>query len=58
VNLVDLDMVVLWLHATLINSSGHIPLGWLKINFIIPVIIMPFALSTSPFDSRCLTDAK
>jgi hypothetical protein len=22
---VDLDMVVLWLHTTLINSSGHFP---------------------------------
>jgi hypothetical protein len=30
----------------------------LKINFIIPVIIIPFALSTNPFDSGCLTDAK
>jgi hypothetical protein len=49
---------VLWLHTTLINSSGHFPLGWLKINFIIHVIIMPLALSTSPFDSGCLTDAK
>jgi hypothetical protein len=55
---VDLEMVVLWLHTTLINSSGHFPLGWLKINFIIPVIIIPFALSTSPFDYGCLTDAK
>ena len=55
---VDLDMVVLWLHTTLINSSRHFPLGWLKISFIIPIIIMPFALSTSPFDSGCLTDAK
>jgi hypothetical protein len=49
---------VLWLHTTLINSSGHFPLGWLKINFIIPVIIMSLALSTSPFDSECITDAK
>jgi hypothetical protein len=24
---VDVDMVVLWLHTTLINSSGHFPLG-------------------------------
>jgi hypothetical protein len=55
---VDLETVVLWLHTTLISSSGHFPLGWLKINFIIPVIIIPFALSTSPFDSGCLTDAK
>jgi hypothetical protein len=54
VNPVDLDTVVLWLHTTLINLSGHLPLGWLKINFIIPVIIMPFALSTSPFDSGCV----
>jgi hypothetical protein len=30
----------------------------LKINFIIPIIMIPFALSTSPFDSGCLTDAK
>jgi hypothetical protein len=58
VNHVDLDVVVLWLHTTLISSSGHFPLGWLKISFIIPVIIMPFALSTSPFGSGCLTDAK
>jgi hypothetical protein len=49
---------VLWLHTTLISSSGHFPLGWLKISFIIPVIIIPFALSTSPFDSGCLNDAK
>ena len=55
---VDLETVVLWLHTTLINSSGHFPLGWLKINFIISVIIIPFAVSTSPFDSECLTDAK
>jgi hypothetical protein len=27
VKLVDLDIVVLWLHTTLINSSGHFPLG-------------------------------
>jgi hypothetical protein len=58
VNPVDLDAVVLWIHTTLISSSGHFPLGWLKISFIIPVIIIPFALSTNPFDSRCLTDAK
>jgi hypothetical protein len=58
VNPVDLDTGVLWLHTTLNNSSGHFPLGWLKIRFIIPVIIMPLALSTSPFDSGCLTDAK
>jgi hypothetical protein len=55
---VDLDTVVLLLHTTLINSSGHFPLGWLKINFIIPVIIIPFSLSTNPFDYGCLTDAK
>jgi hypothetical protein len=55
---VDLDTVVLWLHTTLINSSDRFPLDWLKINFIIPVIIIPFALSTNPFYSGCLTDAK
>jgi hypothetical protein len=55
---VDLETVVLWIHTTLINSSGHFPLSLLKINFIIPVIIIPFALSTNPFHSGCLTDAK
>jgi hypothetical protein len=30
----------------------------LKVSFIILVIILPFALSTRPFDSGCLTDAK
>jgi hypothetical protein len=58
VNHVDLDTIVLWFHTTVINSSGHFPLGRLKIDFIIPVIIILFALSTSPFDSGCLTDAK
>jgi hypothetical protein len=55
---VALETVVFWLQTTLINSSGHFPLGRLKINFIIPVIIIPFALSTNPFDSGCLSDAK
>jgi hypothetical protein len=58
VNPVDLDTVVLWFHTTFISSSGHIPLGWLKIDFIIPIIMIPFALSTNPFDSGCLTDVK
>jgi hypothetical protein len=58
VNPVDLETIVLSFHTTFINSSGHFPLGWLKIDFIIPVIMIPFALSTSPFDSECLTDAK
>jgi hypothetical protein len=30
----------------------------LKIDFIIPVIMIPFALSTNPSDSGCLTDVK
>jgi hypothetical protein len=58
VKLVDLEIAVLWFYTTFINLSGHFPLGWLKIDFIIPVIIIPFALSTNPFDSGCLTDAK
>jgi hypothetical protein len=58
VKLVDLETAMLWFHTTFINSSSHFPLGWLKIDFIIPAIIIPFALSTRPFDSRCLTDAK
>jgi hypothetical protein len=58
VNPVDLETAVLWFHTTFINLSDHFPLGWLKIDFIIPVVIIPFALSTNPFDSGCLTDAK
>jgi hypothetical protein len=58
VNPVDLEMEVLWFHTTFISSSGHFPLGWMKIDFIIPVIMILFALSTNPFDSGCLTDAK
>jgi hypothetical protein len=58
VNHVDLDTAVLWFHTTFISLSSHFPLGWLKIDFIIPVIMIPFALSTNPFDFRCLTHAK
>jgi hypothetical protein len=58
VNPVDLETIVLWFHTAFINSSGHFPLGWLKIDFIIPIIIIMFALSTNPFDSGCLTNAK
>jgi hypothetical protein len=55
---VDLETTVLWFHTTFINLFDHFPLGWLKIDFIIPIIMIPFALSTSLFDSGCLTDAK
>jgi hypothetical protein len=48
----------LWFHTTFINSSGHFPFGQLKIYFIIPVIMIPLARSTSPFDYVCLTNAK
>jgi hypothetical protein len=58
VNPIDLDAVVLWLQTTFINLSRHWPFGWLKIDFIIPIILIPFSLSTNPFDSACLTDAK
>jgi hypothetical protein len=58
VNPVDLETTVLWFHTTFINSSDHFPFGWLKIDFIIPIIMIPLARSTSPFDSGCLTDAK
>jgi hypothetical protein len=58
VNPVDLETTVLWFHTTFISSSGHFSLGWLKIYFIIPVIMISFDLSTNPFDSGCLTDAK
>jgi hypothetical protein len=57
-NHVDLETTVLWFHTTFISSSGHFPFGRLKIDFIIPVIMIPLARSTSPFDSGCLIDAK
>jgi hypothetical protein len=56
VNHVDLDTEVLWFHTTLINSSGHFPFGRFKSDLMIPNKIMSFSLSTSPLDSRCLTD--
>jgi hypothetical protein len=55
---VDLETVVLWFHTIFINSSSYFPLGWLKIDFIIPVIMISLAHSTNPFDSGCVTDAK
>jgi hypothetical protein len=58
VNLVDLETTVLWFHATFTISSGHFPFGRWKIDFIIPVVMIPFAHSTKPLDSGCLTDAK
>jgi hypothetical protein len=58
VNPVDLETMVLWFHTTFTNSSGHFPFSRLKIDFIIPVMIILFARSTKPLDSVCLTDAK
>jgi hypothetical protein len=58
VNHVDLETTVLWFHTTFTNSSGHFPFGRLKIDFIIPVIMILLARSTTPFDYGCLTDAK
>jgi hypothetical protein len=58
VNPVDIETIVLWFHTTFTNSSGHFHFGRLKIDFIIPVIMILLAHSTSPFDSGCLTDAK
>ena len=58
VNPVDLETTVLWFHTTFTNSSGHCPFGRLKIDFIIPVIMILLARSTNPLYSRCLTDAK
>ena len=57
-NPVDIETTVLWFHTTFTNSSGHFPFGRLKIDFIIPIIMIMLALSTSPFDSGCLIDAK
>jgi hypothetical protein len=41
-----------------INSSGNFPFGRLKIDTIIPVIIILLARYTNPLDFGCLTDAK
>jgi hypothetical protein len=58
VNPVDLETIVLWFHTTFTSSSGHFPFGRLKIDFIIPIIMILLARSTNLFDSRCLADAK
>jgi hypothetical protein len=58
VNLDDLETTMLWFHTTFTNSSGHFPFGRLKIDFNIPIIMISLAHSSSPLDSRCLTDAK
>jgi hypothetical protein len=58
VNPIDLKTIVLWFHTTFTNSSGHFAFGRLKIDFIIPIIMILLAHSTSPFDSGCLTDTK
>jgi hypothetical protein len=42
----------------LINSSGHFPFGRLKIDLIIPVMMIPFARSTKSLDLGCLIDTK
>jgi hypothetical protein len=58
VNPVDLETTVLWFHTTYTNSSGHFPFGRLKIDFIIPVMIIVLARSSNPLDFGCLTNAK
>lgn len=58
VKTVHLEIVVLWFHTTFINSSDHFTFGILKSDLIIPVMIIPFARSSRPLDSRCLTDVK
>jgi hypothetical protein len=58
VNPVDLETTVLCFHTTFTSSSSHFPFGRLKIDLIIPVIMIPFAHSTMSLDSGCLTDAK
>jgi hypothetical protein len=57
-NPIDLETTVLQFHTTFTNSSGHFPFGRLKIDFIILVMMILLARSTSPFDSGCLIDAK
>ena len=58
IKFVDLDTVVLCAQTTFSNSSTHFPLGSPTRHFEIPVHMIPFALSTAPFDCGCLTEAK
>jgi hypothetical protein len=58
VNPVDLETTVLWFHPTFTNLCVHLPFSRLKIDFIIPVMMIPFARSTKLLDFGCLTDAK
>lgn len=58
VNLVDLETKVLWFHTTFMSSFSHFPFSKQKSDLVIADKMMPFALSSSTLDSRCLTDAK
>jgi hypothetical protein len=40
VNPVNLETTMLWFHTTFTNSSGHFHFGRLKIDFIIPIIMI------------------
>jgi hypothetical protein len=58
VNPLGLETTVLWFHTTFTSLSSHFHFGRLKIDLIIPVIMIPFAHSTKPLDYGCLTKAK
>jgi hypothetical protein len=58
VKLLGLDIEVLWFQTTLISSFVHFPFGNPTKDFVFPSRIIRFALSTSPLDSGCLTEAK
>jgi hypothetical protein len=59
VKFVALDVVVLWDHTTLGSSSAHFPLAIIHVRFfLIPVKMMPLALSTTLLDSGWYVEAK
>ena len=57
-NFVALDSVVLCDQITFGSSSTHLPFGCSVMFFMIPEKMIPFALSTIPFDYGWYTEAK
>jgi hypothetical protein len=58
VKFVDIDIEVLWFHTNLLSYSVDFTFDNPNKDFVIPNKIIPFALSTNPLESRCMTEAK
>jgi hypothetical protein len=50
VNLVALQIEVLWLHTTLDGSCAHLPFGWSSNIFFTAESMSVFAFSTAPLE--------